>query len=219
MVRFSYSDILERIPEPPKWWFQGIPRYSEFSPDLVRYSSGEVALIETQCQQCHYPFDVAVSGPGGHWSFHDWVEVYGKFGIGDPPNVGCCGTGLHHHVNELRVKEFWVRHGAFDDWVRDPAMEISLSEAPENVAAPQSIDEKLAVLGLDGQWWSATKHGDFAKIYRLLRKVGITRIRAKEIVSNWLVISDHIRKWQSVDLQVCPGHRVLVSLEEPWFQC
>jgi hypothetical protein len=48
----DYSDITERIAEPPKWWDEhGVPRYADYDPwRVANIYAEETALVEAACQ-------------------------------------------------------------------------------------------------------------------------------------------------------------------------
>ena len=58
-----YADILNRIPEAPRWFDEvAVPRYCEFSTDALAFIyAKEAALVLIQCQACEREFQVAFS--------------------------------------------------------------------------------------------------------------------------------------------------------------
>lgn len=62
MFRY-FSDILERVPEPPSWWDEnGVPRHGPIRPELVAdFYASEAALLLISCQCCRQEFFVACS--------------------------------------------------------------------------------------------------------------------------------------------------------------
>ena len=61
-MQTDYSDILDRIPDPPLWWFNGVPRYKPFSPNDLSVGPSEAALALVRCQDCAKEFTIGV-GP------------------------------------------------------------------------------------------------------------------------------------------------------------
>ena len=59
-MHIELLDITDRIPEPPKWWINGIPRYCEFTPDRADTFAPTILLVRSECQQCQKVFDVAL---------------------------------------------------------------------------------------------------------------------------------------------------------------
>ncbi|WP_138995749.1 hypothetical protein [Sphingomonas sp. PAMC 26621] len=55
---YPLMDITDRISEPPKWWFQGIPRYCDYHPSEAAYAPTNL-LVKTRCEYCNSEFDVA----------------------------------------------------------------------------------------------------------------------------------------------------------------
>lgn len=58
-MHYPLMDITDRIPEPPIWWLNGIPRYCKFHPDEATFATTNM-LVRVCCQQCHRKFDVAI---------------------------------------------------------------------------------------------------------------------------------------------------------------
>jgi hypothetical protein len=109
----SYSDILQKINEKPKWWDKnGTPRYCEFSPENFDVYIDEAALIEIACQGCGEKFDVEIT----HEKYHP-LEINKKslfdqtdsIGYGDPPRNNCCSAGPTMSSIPLQIKQFWKR--------------------------------------------------------------------------------------------------------------
>jgi hypothetical protein len=123
----EYSDIMERIAEPPKWFDEhAVPRYCDFSPrEVADIYASEALLAEIACQGCERRFLVAMS-----WCEHDGLlrkvpapsENRSVIHYGDPPNVSCCAAGPTMNSVPLRVVEFWSR-ATTDDWTRVPEHE------------------------------------------------------------------------------------------------
>ncbi len=58
-MHYPLMDITDRIPEPPTWWLDGIPRYCEYHPDTATFAPTNL-LVRVCCQQCRRMFDVAI---------------------------------------------------------------------------------------------------------------------------------------------------------------
>jgi hypothetical protein len=154
-MKASYRDILDRIPEKPRWFDEhAVPRFCEFSPDKCAdiYCS-EVVLAEIECQNCGEIYRVAFSDGIYRMNFSD-EEANEKFGglrdeiigrtlrYGDPPNA-CCGAGAFESSIPRRVLEYWRCHHpqyldaedprkiadsvAYFEWRRDQSLEIDIT--------------------------------------------------------------------------------------------
>lgn len=131
-----FNDILDRIPETPKWWdSHGVPRYENFHPKFIsNIYADEVVLLRIACQSCAREFDVEVM-----WDkfSHNWSGLpktpfsqnISFIHYGDPPNVGCCPAGPTMNCIDLRVLQFWARENF--KWVRKPELEIELERIEE----------------------------------------------------------------------------------------
>jgi hypothetical protein len=129
----DYSDITDRIAEPPKWWDeQGVPRYVEFEPyHVANIYAWEVALVEIACQACGEHFEVALSGQGGGGAGENGRSMAdnirgGEIDYGDPPDYGNGRIGASMSCYTLRVLQYWKRPEGWRGWTRDPALEITL---------------------------------------------------------------------------------------------
>ena len=101
----DFSDITDRISEPPVWWdTYGVPRWCVFSPSSsVEIYTSSSELLEVQCACCGRKFLVnTVSG--------DFREY------GDPPYHKCPGD--HNSVILLRVVQSWIHVDG--SWVHLP---------------------------------------------------------------------------------------------------
>ena len=134
----DYSDITDRIAEPPKWWDEhGVPRYGEFSPyGVASIYAGEVALVEIACQACADHFNVAFSSQGGSGPTEEGRSLTeniqsGEIHYGDPPDYGNCREGASMTCFDLRVLQYWSRMNEKREWVRDSRLEISLPDMKE----------------------------------------------------------------------------------------
>lgn len=141
----DYSDIRDRIAEPPTWWDAGgVPRYGAFHPRHLDIYAKEAALAEIACQACGERFNVAFT-----WGDHDLVERILRFGdtyeaaeqvsrlsrrlagpdgypdlgvdlgYGDPPNTGCCRAGPTMSADWITLLELWEQDAGFE-WQRVP---------------------------------------------------------------------------------------------------
>lgn len=122
----EYSDIRDRIPEPPTWWDEfAVPRYGDFSPrSAANIYAREAALVAIECQACRTPFKVCMTA--GH-GLADAIKD-GSLHYGDPPNTRCCESGPSMNCMDLKVLEYWRRDKRLD-WVRDSALEVDLADA------------------------------------------------------------------------------------------
>ena len=130
----DYSDITDRIADPPLWWDeQGVPRYAEFHPyQAANIYAREVALLEIACFECSRRFQAAVSTAGvlGRPEVCDLAEGIEKREIdyGDPPNYGNCRSGASTGCFNLRVLQYWSRVNSNHEWTRDSRLEIELPD-------------------------------------------------------------------------------------------
>lgn len=126
----DYSDIRDRIPEPPLWFDEhAVPRYMAFAPDLAaNIYATEIVLLEVTCQACERAFKVCLS-----WDLTDQargVQALStqiraqEIDYGDPPNVGCCAAGPTMTSVPRRVLEFWKN--ARPGWVREHELEVAI---------------------------------------------------------------------------------------------
>lgn len=58
-MQIPLNDITDRIAEPPKWWFNGIPRYCDYHPRHARGESIKL-LVRVVCLYCMRVFDTAI---------------------------------------------------------------------------------------------------------------------------------------------------------------
>jgi hypothetical protein len=137
-MNHHYSDIRERIAEPPKWWDEcAVPRYCDFKPDeTANIYAEEVALVEIQCQECATPFLVAFASSAMDRAIYKAPSIAesitkGTLHYGDPPNVGCCIAGATMNCIDVRVVEYWNKKRAFLEWERDPSLEIAIEYKEE----------------------------------------------------------------------------------------
>lgn len=150
----SYSDITDRIAEPPRWYDEhAVPRYCDFEPGRVaNIYATEAALIEVACQSCRRVFRVAVSSRETRHRRPDLTISAAiesrTLAYGDPPNVGCCVAGPTMNSIPLRCLGYWRKQvgrpgdwepcGLVDrdirpDWAKDG--EPDTSDIPEQGAA------------------------------------------------------------------------------------
>lgn len=61
-MHVPYDDILARIAEPPLWWSEGVPRYTEFQPSMIDVYAGAALLVQARCQSCRRLFLIGVAG-------------------------------------------------------------------------------------------------------------------------------------------------------------
>lgn len=158
-MHIRYSDILDRIPEPPLWFDENaVPRYCTFSPKSTAYFyAREAALVLIECQSCATPFKVAFT----EWNLREelWDDNKekiknisdlisdGSIHYGDPPNIRCCCAGPTMNSVPIRVLEYWYQPVIRDEGVedgliidpkatefrRDPDFEIEIPERDYDV--------------------------------------------------------------------------------------
>lgn len=116
-----YADILDRIPEPPKWFDEhAVPRYCDFSPrELANIYANEAALVLIRCQACNSEFQVAFSEVNTRdllWNAEKKkvktiadLIVERRLHYGDPPNMRCCDAGPTMNSVPVRVVEYWYK--------------------------------------------------------------------------------------------------------------
>ena len=132
----DYADIMERIPEPPKWWDEnGVPRYCDFAPANGAIYAEECCLLLVECQRCRREFQVCVSqhyadrfnaaDPQHPFPTLTALVQANNVEYGDPPYVGCCNAGPTMTSVPMRVIEFWRRDrdSRTGEWVRVPELE------------------------------------------------------------------------------------------------
>lgn len=134
----DYSDITDRIAEPPAWFDEfGVPRYGDFEPHKVaNIYAIEVALVEIGCHGCSAHFHVAFSfhvphgleGMVGNCSSLAEAIEKGAIEYGDPPGYNHCQSGASTTCYDLRVLQYWKRPDGYGRWVRDSQLEIALPD-------------------------------------------------------------------------------------------
>lgn len=128
----SYTDIRSRIDAEPLWWDENaVPRYEPFTPRmLANIYWREAALMLIACQNCGHEFAVAMSASELYWQ--NGKPLFGRQRItnairegtlhyGDPPNIGCCGSGPTMNSVPRQILEVWRRDRA--DAERVPEVE------------------------------------------------------------------------------------------------
>lgn len=122
-MNHHYRDIVDKLGEPVWWDERGVPRYCEFSPNLLNdIYVNEAILLLIECQDCGTRFDVAIGRSA--MNLIDNLDIptleqlikSGQIHYGDPPNYGCCSAGASMNSIPIKVKEYWkqVRF----DWKR-----------------------------------------------------------------------------------------------------
>lgn len=135
-MHHHFNDIVDRIPEPPKWWdTHGFPRYCDFAPrETANIYADELVLLEIACQGCGRLFTVCIAQSPLERIRLDTDTLRptlaehvasGAIHYGDPPNVDCCPAGATMNSVPVRVVEFWVR-GSGHSWQRDPNLEVDI---------------------------------------------------------------------------------------------
>jgi hypothetical protein len=123
----DYSDILDRIPESPSWWFNGVPRYKSFSPNDLSIGPQEVGLALVECQGCGTQFTIGVE-PSFFvdGSMFDQI-VSDAFNYDDPPRHvapdGSRCVGETMGAIPIRLLEAWRRDRDGFGWDRQPQFE------------------------------------------------------------------------------------------------
>ena len=112
MVHVPYTDITERINEPPKWWADGVPRYNKFEPRFITVYYPACLLVRGKCQSCHAGFIVGIAG--GVPQLIKNEQELGDFHAGDAPyhesakgDPRCSGNWSSLLITE--VLEAWWR--------------------------------------------------------------------------------------------------------------
>ncbi len=117
-MKKDYTDITERIPEPPIWWDEhGAPRYRVFNPEMdTNWKAHEAALVHIECQHCHEKFVVLIDGNdleiGKTLCKNGAVNIGG---YGDPPahktksGMGCIGDTMISC--QIKIVEYWQKNG------------------------------------------------------------------------------------------------------------
>jgi hypothetical protein len=130
-MKTSYEDITSRIATDPLWFDEyGVPRYCDFSPlEIVNAYANTCALALISCQRCKKEFSVAFSEKAILQESELEKGILSRtLGYGDPPNIGCCGSGPTMSSVSERVLEFWERRRDGDrpllDWVRREDLEL-----------------------------------------------------------------------------------------------
>ena len=141
----EYSDILDKIPEPPRWWDEHrVPRYIEFAPHRVAdIYADEAALAEIACFGCLTIYKLACSSLD--FEAHERTGLplaaairRGDLQLWDPPNPGCCRDGPSTGCYNLKILQYWCRRNDGRNWTRDPSLEVDLPESKTWRGAPQT---------------------------------------------------------------------------------
>lgn len=134
-MHHHYSDIRDRIAEPPKWFDEyAVPRYSDFTPDeTANIYANRAVLVEIECQDCERSFLVCIS-TGSMEQHIQGIDLWkaiadGSLHYGDPPNIQFCPAGPTMNCMDIRVVEAWDKQD-FGEWTRRPELEITLADAP-----------------------------------------------------------------------------------------
>jgi hypothetical protein len=131
-MHIDYSDIWSRIPTPPLWWFQGVPRYEPFDPEWM--DGSEAALVHSKCQVCGTDFMVGIcSRYANHPSLSEEIQKHNTLWLSNPPKVFCCQGGHATSSLAIEVLEFWRRgtggdYKSWSTWSRVPEFENKLSD-------------------------------------------------------------------------------------------
>ncbi|HEX8055278.1 MAG TPA: hypothetical protein VF481_01345 [Novosphingobium sp.] len=124
------SDITDRIPDPPRWWSRGIPRYCDFHPrHTLPSGTGLMLLLHVECQACEMKFDVAIFT---HEQMGQNLKAVEKgttidAAYDDPPHhlnasgYNCSGNAML--MVPLRVHEAWQMTLVGQPWTRCRVLE------------------------------------------------------------------------------------------------
>lgn len=175
----SYEDILRRIEGLPIWWHNGYPRYETFNPHLVG-GIGDVALVQTHCQDCETRYDVATASGADGRTLRNLIAWCENLDIGDPPNAchalgARCSAGASMRSLQIQIIEYWefIRVGKF---ARNRAMEIPLADADSIANVSVSRDggayRRIVEAALWGDWQNAILQGDYQAMVEILEEVG-----------------------------------------------
>jgi hypothetical protein len=133
----DYADITSRISEPALWYdSHGVPRYDEFSPDMLGVYDDFAVLAEVACQGCGGLFVVGVGHPrydllsiAGGAGVHEYTleELTDRFSYGDAPRHSVDGTrcgGETMTSVTVRVLQAWEAQTS-TSWIRQNSLETS----------------------------------------------------------------------------------------------
>jgi len=170
-----YDDILHRIPEPPLWWLNGVPRYDPFAPQDVEVYSSQVALVRSECT-CGARYDVGIHSTHHGWTLRDRLAFWARIGVGDPPNVECCQGGASDSAYEIAILQFWERDLSVIpgvDWHRVLEMEQPLRDVNERgdtgLIAPVPLVDRLRAENLEQRYDDYRAKQDRAGLIRLFK--------------------------------------------------
>ncbi|MBC9035127.1 hypothetical protein IAG41_22285 [Sphingomonas sp. JC676] len=123
----DYSDFLDRIPEAPQWWFNGVPRYNPFSPLDLSVRPREVGLALVRCQDCGTEFSIGIEPTlFAEGSMFDQIAL-DHFNYDDPPRHAspdgsrCAGETMG--ATPICLLEAWQWESEAMDFVRQPQLE------------------------------------------------------------------------------------------------
>lgn len=118
----NYSDIIERIPEPPRWWFNGVPRYNMFTPADLSVGSIAAGLVRVRCQDCNLEFDIGIEQDQYAETCIFEQIASDEFSYGDPPRHsapdGSRCSGETNSAIVVQLLEAWLREGGSLPFVR-----------------------------------------------------------------------------------------------------
>lgn len=179
----EYDDILTRVSDQPVWWLNGLPRYDPFRPDDVGVYSREVALVQTECQDCRTRYDVAVEPRRYFADLRTLVAYTTALDVGDPPNARHAGisrcTGSTMNSLEIRILEYWRKDDVVRGWKRDPGLECLLVDAEYDNTGGSALQKPVFLRihdsDLRDEWIEIRRVGDFAAMVRMLRRFGCDR--------------------------------------------
>lgn len=152
-MHHHYADITSLIAQAPKWYDENaVPRYCDFHPShLANVYAAEAALVLIACQACRTTFRVAFSEMNQRhrlWDNDQKTRVAfisdliadRSLHYGDPPNIGCCGSGASMNSVPISVIEYWlkpyvrnapgerIRDPSLMNWHREPNFEVAIGK-------------------------------------------------------------------------------------------
>jgi hypothetical protein len=121
-VHSDFKDIRCRISEEPTWFdMGGIPRYGEFSPEMIsNIYAHTVFLVRIACQACGEEFLVAM-----HFDVFDRMPRPKELHYGDPPRHDDC-MGDTMNCDDLEIVQAWHKEGF--KWYREREWEEKIDE-------------------------------------------------------------------------------------------
>jgi hypothetical protein len=130
-MHVPYDDILKRIPDTPKWWDNGVPRYDPFTPGAISIYATTAILARVKCARCDEQFLVGTTQRIPPQMSEDALARL-ITQIEDPPrhegnkqNGDCSGCVMGWET--LEILEAWNRQPGKRQWIRHPEFEGMVS--------------------------------------------------------------------------------------------